>query len=106
MHIYKRFKESNTVTLYNGDCLKLLKKLPSESVDLVVTSPPYCIGKAYEDPHNDIQTFRKQHTKIFKELYRVVKVGGSICWQTGNYVDDGEIFPLDIYFYPYFKKLI
>ena len=48
MRIYKNFKESNNVTLYNGDCRKLLKRLPSESVDLVVTSPPYCIGKAYE----------------------------------------------------------
>ena len=53
MRIYKNFKESNNVTLYNGDCRKLLKRLPSESVDLVVTSPPYCIGKAYEDPHDD-----------------------------------------------------
>ena len=57
MRIYKNFKESNNVTLYNGDCRKLLKRLPSESVDLVVTSPPYCIGKAYEDPHDDIETF-------------------------------------------------
>ena len=105
MHIYKRFKESNTVTLYNGDCLNLLKKLPSESVDLVVTSPPYCIGKAYEDPHNDIQTFRKQHTKIFKELYRVVKVGGSICWQTGYHISDKCVIPLDYIVYDIFTSL-
>lgn len=69
MRIYKNFKESNNVTLYNGDCRKLLKRLPSESVDLVVTSPPYCIGKAYEDPHDDIETFRKQHQDIFSDLY-------------------------------------
>lgn len=105
MHIYKRFKESNTVTLYNGDCLKLLKKLPSESVDLVVTSPPYCIGKAYEDPHDDIQTFRKQHTKIFKELYRVVKVGGSICWQTGYHISDKCVIPLDYIVYDIFTSM-
>ena len=105
MHIYKRFKESNTVTLYNGDCLNLLKKLPSESVDLIVTSPPYCIGKAYEDPHNDIQTFRKQHTKIFKELYRVVKVGGSICWQTGYHISDKCVIPLDYIVYDIFTSL-
>lgn len=105
MHIYKRFKESNTVTLYNGDCLKLLKKLPSESVDLVVTSPPYCIGKAYEDPHNDIQTFRKQHTKIFKELYRVIKVGGSICWQTGYHISDKCVIPLDYIVYDIFTSM-
>lgn len=54
MRIYKNYKESNKVTLYNGDCLKLLEKLSDESVDLVVTSPSYCMGKAYEDPHDDI----------------------------------------------------
>lgn len=74
MRIYKNFKESNNVTLYNGDCRKLLKRLPDESVDLVVTSPPYCIGKAYEDPHDDIETFKKQHQDIFSDLYRVVNL--------------------------------
>lgn len=56
MRIYKKYRESNTVTLINDDCSKLLRELPDESVDLVVTSPPYCMGKAYEDPHDDIET--------------------------------------------------
>jgi adenine-specific DNA-methyltransferase len=56
--IYKRFKESNGITLYNGNCLNIIKKLPDESVDLVMTSPPYCMGKAYEELHDDINTFR------------------------------------------------
>lgn len=83
MHIYKRCKESNQVTLHNGDCIALLSKLPNESLDLVVTLPPYCIGKAYEDPHNDIRTFHAQLTNMFEGLYRVIKPGGSICWQIG-----------------------
>lgn len=83
MRIYKKFKESNKVTLFNGDCRELLKRLPDESVDLVVTSPPYCMGKAYENPHDDLETFKKQHQDIFNDLYRVVKPGGSICWQIG-----------------------
>ena len=61
MRIYKKYRENNQVTLHNGDCVEFLQKLPNESVDLVITSPPYCIGKAYEDPHDDIQTFRNQH---------------------------------------------
>ena len=56
---FKNYKESNRVTLHRGDCMELLKKLPDNSVDLVVASPPYCIGKAYEDPHNDIEFFKK-----------------------------------------------
>ena len=45
--IYKRYNVNNRITLYNGDCYKLLKRIPDNSIDLIVTSPPYCIGKAY-----------------------------------------------------------
>lgn len=102
MRIYKRFKNTNKATLFSGDCLKLLRKLPDESVDLVVTSPPYCMGKAYEDPHNDIETFRRQHTAIFSDLYRVLKPGGSICWQVGYHVSDMCVVPLDYIVYDIF----
>lgn len=105
MRIYKNYKESNKVTLHNGDCLKLLKKLPDESVDLVVTSPPYCMGKAYEDPHDDIETFKKQHVNIFNELYRVVKKGGSICWQVGYHISDKCVVPLDCIIYNIFTSM-
>lgn len=105
MRIYKNYKECNLATLYNGDCLKLLKMLPDESVDLVVTSPPYCIGKAYEDPHDDIETFKEQHVKIFDELYRVVKKGGSICWQVGYHISDKCVVPLDCIIYNIFTSM-
>ena len=42
---------------------------------------------------------------ILSELVRILANNGSLCWQVGNYVEHGEIFPLDIYFYPMFKKL-
>ena len=105
MQIYNSYSESNKVTLHNGDCLELLKNIPDESVDLVITSPPYCIGKAYEDPHDDIKTFRKQHTDIFKDLYRVVKPGGSICWQVGYHISDKCVIPLDYIVYEIFTSL-
>ncbi len=105
MRIYKRYKDSNRVTLFNGDCIKLLKNLPDESVDLVVTSPPYCIGKAYEDPHDDIETFKTQHNNMFDELYRVVKPGGSICWQVGYHVSEKCVVPLDCIVYDIFSSL-
>lgn len=105
MRIYKNYKESNQVTLHNGDCIDLLRRLPDESVDLVITSPPYCIGKAYEDPHNDIKTFRTQHTNIFDELYRVVKPGGSVCWQVGYHISDKCVIPLDCIVYDIFTSL-
>lgn len=104
MKVYKRFKSTNKVTIINDDCLKLLKRLPNESVDIVVTSPPYCIGKAYEDPHDDIRTFKQQHTVIFDDLYRVLRPGGSLCWQVGYHVSDKCLIPLDYIVYDIFTN--
>ncbi len=104
MRIYKNYKDTNRVTLHCGDCMDLLHGLPNESVDLVVTSPPYCIGKAYEDPHNDIKTFKEQHELMFDELYRVVKPGGSICWQVGYHVSEKCVVPLDCIVYDIFTS--
>lgn len=80
--------------LYNGDCINLLRKLPDASVDLTVTSPPYCMGKEYEDG-NDIASFIEAHEKIFPEIVRITKPGGSICWQVGFHVLSGAVTPLD-----------
>jgi adenine-specific DNA-methyltransferase len=105
MRIYKKYKESNKITLYNGDCIEFLQKLPDESVNLVVTSPPYCIGKAYEDSRNDIKTFQAQHINMFDELYRIMKPGGSICWQIGYHISDQCVIPLDCIIYDIFTSL-
>lgn len=102
MRIYKKFRKTNAVTLHNGDCMEMLQSLPSESVDVIITSPPYCIGKAYEDPHDDIETFKNHHLRIFPELYRVLKQGGSICWQVGYHVSEKCVIPLDMIVYDIF----
>jgi adenine-specific DNA-methyltransferase len=41
---------------------------------------------------------------VIEELTRVLSPTGSLCWQVGNYVEDSEVFPLDIFYYPLFKK--
>ena len=99
----QNFKE-RVITLVNGDALINLKKLPNESIDLVLTSPPYNIGKDYEKrTSKDIYiAFQKQ---ILKECYRVLKPTGSICWQVGNYTDNGSIEPLDLLLYDSFREL-
>ena len=102
MEICNKFEKENMVTIFNGDCKELLKSIPNESVDLIITSPPYCIGKVYEDPHADAETFRKQHGDIFDDLYRVLKVGGSICWQVGYHVSNKCVIPLDYIVYDVF----
>lgn len=86
------------------NALDFCTDLPSGSVKLIITSPPYNIGKAYETK-TGIEEYIHNLEPMLAEFARVLSSDGSICWQTGNYVENGEIFPLDIYFYPCFKKL-
>ena len=85
------------------DALEFSRAVPAESVKLVMTSPLYNIGKSYETRRN-IQEYISGFEALISELVRMLSDDGSICWQVGNFVDDGEIFPLDIYFYPMFKS--
>ena len=41
---------------------------------------------------------------MIDELVRILRNEGSICWQVGNFVEDSEVFPLDIFYYGIFKK--
>lgn len=90
--------------LFEGDCLKLLSQVPDEFAKLVVTSPPYNLGKDYEDKL-ELTEYIKQQCKVIKECVRILDNEGSICWQVGNFVDNGEIIPLDIKLYPIFDSL-
>ena len=91
------------VVLFDGDCSELLKSVPSSSVDLVITSPPYNIGKKYEKK-TSLASYLKDIEPVIAEIERVLATTGSLCWQVGNYVQKGEVFPLDIYFYEIFKR--
>ena len=104
MKIYNKYAKNRDIILFNGDCMELLNGLPDESIDLVVTSPPYCMKKAYENSTDDINTFRDVHQKIFPELYRILKPGGSICWQVGYHVNDTQTIPLDYIVYDVFTS--
>ncbi len=92
------------IILYHGDANKFLLTIPDNSVALVVTSPPYNIGKDYES-RVPFEKYLDSQAKLITQLHRVLKNNGSICWQVGNYVDKGEVFPLDIWFYKIFKEL-
>ncbi len=90
--------------LYNGDCAEVLPEIPTGSVDLVLTSPPYNIGKAYER-RSELDAYVDFQTKVINECFRVLGENGSICWQVGNWVDAGEIVPLDSVVIPIFRRL-
>lgn len=90
--------------IWEGDCEALLARLPKEPMfDLVVTSPPYNIGKSYEK-QTGLDLYLVWQERVINEIVPRLKDGGSICWQVGNYIKGNEIFPLDIEFAPIFKK--
>lgn len=86
-----------------GEAKEKLSLMEDGKFDLIVTSPPYNIGKSYEIKQ-DIEQYLETQEDIIGELVRVLSDVGSICWQVGNYIDKGEVFPLDIYYYQIFKK--
>lgn len=89
--------------IINDDCLSALKKIESSKFDLVITSPPYNVGKAYETK-TSIEKYLQTQEEIISEIVRVISNTGSLCWQVGNFVEKGEVFPLDIFYYQIFKK--
>jgi len=103
LRITGKFDVDADVVLYLGDALDLLKQIPDKTAGLVVTSPPYNIGKPYEKRLN-LPEYIEQQEKVIKESIRITKDDGSICWQIGNYVENGSIIPLDILLYPIFDR--
>ncbi len=104
LHIADHFDRTADVVISQGDTRDFLATLPSAFARLIVTSPPYNIGKPYEE-RLALSEYVDQQSEVIAECVRVLADDGSICWQVGNYVDDGEIAPLDTVLYPVFKSL-
>ena len=90
--------EGAKAAVFQGDCEKLLGVLRPNSVDLIITSPPYCMGKAYEKG-DDIDVFVKSHERVLPMAVNALKPGGSLCWQVGFHVKDNVAIPLDFLVY-------
>lgn len=100
----KEYNEGYDAILAVNDVLEFLKKVPDNIATLIVTSPPYNIGKPYEEII-EFQEYLNWQKDVIKECARILKPEGNICWEVGNYIDNGEVFPLDIFFYQIFKEL-
>lgn len=98
------YSERSDIVLFTGDVNDLLKTIPDKTIQLIITSPPYNLGKDYET-RTGLKTYLDSQKEVITELNRVLTNNGSICWQVGNYVENGEVFPLDIYYYDIFKDL-
>lgn len=97
------FSNEHKMVLHLGDSYNFLKSIPDNTATLIITSPPYNIGKEYETRTN-IKSYLKQQEPVIDELVRILRDEGSLCWQVGNFVEDSEVFPLDIFYYDIFKK--
>lgn len=86
-----------------GETLDVLKKIPSNSVKSIITSPPYFLKKEYERDQ-DFSTYLEDFKDIIKESRRILVKNGSIFWNVAQTVIDKEIVPLGPLFYDLFKK--
>jgi len=100
--IIDHFDPDAQIIVHTGDTYDFVRTLPTGFVNLIVTSPPYNLGKEYET-RQELRHYLRTQERVIDELVRVLSLSGSICWQVGNYVQDGEVFPLDIYYYDIFK---
>lgn len=107
-----RIKQGNLPSplLWQGDTEVFLDSLPEREIfDLVITSPPYNIGKPYEQPL-ELDAYLAWQERILEKTLLRLKKSGSICWQVGNFVQKGasgkesEILPLDILFFERFRR--
>ena len=97
-----RLERDTDAVMKAQDNLKFMRGLAEESMKLIVTSPPYNIGKSYEN-RSPLDQYVKDQAQVISECVRLLHPNGSICWQVGNHVQKGEIFPLDIVLYHLFK---
>ncbi|MFW9771927.1 MAG: DNA-methyltransferase [Candidatus Thorarchaeota archaeon] len=103
VNISSKFNMKEKIILHRGLSYDFLRKLPSKLIRLIITSPPYNLGKDYEI-EKEFEEYLLEQELVIKELVRVLANNGSICWEVGNYIEEGEVYPLDIYFYNLFKK--
>jgi adenine-specific DNA-methyltransferase len=96
--------------LWDGDAEELLDSLPMKPIfDLAFTSPPYNIGKGYEQ-RQDIDKYIAWQKRIIEKIVVRLKRTGSICWQVGNSLEkrkggrSSTILPLDIVFHELFRN--
>lgn len=96
-------KRKVNATIECADNLEFMRAQKKESMHLIVTSPPYNIGKDYER-RTSTEVYIEKQVATIAEAVRLLHPRGSICWQVGNHIDDGEVFPLDILLYQIFKN--
>lgn len=90
--------------VHQADFLEFVKRIPTKSIDLIVTSPPYNIGKEYEIKQ-PLDHYLEWSKKVLSNCWRILKDIGSIFYQVGTYVGKkGAHFPWDVLLFPIFVE--
>lgn len=78
--------------------------MPPALANLIVSSPPYGIGKSYEGSET-LESYKTWAQKLVPRLKQMLEPNGAICWQIGTHVGkNGEYMPLDILYTPIFLE--
>jgi len=105
MRVADLYSADADATVFHGDRLDLLRQIENRAASLIITSPPYNLGKRYEKRLR-FGEYLKQQRDTLQECARILAHDGSLCWQVGNHISqDGEVFPLDVYIYRICKRL-
>ena len=96
------------IELRQGDCLELMKELPSEAIDLIITSPPYNLGKTHHTGNNRFEGYKtyednmpeeeyqKWQIEVLQECFRILKHDGSLFYNHKNRIRGGvQISPYE-----------
>jgi len=97
------YSSGKDILLINNDIEDVIGNIPKNTINLIISSPPYNIGKPYEKKKK-FNEYLEWNKCIINKLIECLSDKGSLCWEIGNYVKDGEVFPLDYYFYEIFKE--
>jgi len=102
--IYSRWNRNRQVVVHSGDNRALLSSVAPGAIQLIISSPPYNVGKEYER-RSSIDEYVENQRQVISACVPLLAEGGSICWQVGNHVTNrGEVVPLDAILYPLFKE--
>jgi len=90
--------------IFNGPCQVLMESIPDQSMGMIVTSPPYFMGKDYDRSYK-LSDFYDDHRVIAPMAYRILAEDGNLCWQVGYHVQQNSVFPLDFAVYEVFREI-
>jgi site-specific DNA-methyltransferase (adenine-specific) len=94
MKIIEKFKNK----IINAECVEVMKEMPNECIDMILTSPPYDNLRNYTE-------YSFNFKKIAKELFRIIKDGGVVVWVVGDATIKGSETGTSFKQALYFKKI-